>query len=130
MTCSNIEIVLSNPHPLLLLFVTAAVYRAFFPIHPAISVLSLLYTVYGTRYTVYDLQERNSAVVVLLPDEAGWRSKDVRVFADEISFFNQVKNYSQLHSSASTLHTTLLYCPKVSLILLASPCLQLMSWNL
>jgi hypothetical protein len=28
--------------------------------------------------------------VVLLPDEAGWRSKDVRVFADEISFFNQV----------------------------------------
>ena len=29
-------------------------------------------------------------MVVLLPDEAGWRSKDVRVFADEISFFNQV----------------------------------------
>lgn len=33
--------------------------------------------------------ERNSAVVVLLPDEKGWRDKDVRVFADEISFFNQ-----------------------------------------
>ena len=30
-------------------------------------------------------------MVVLLPDEAGWRSKDVRVFADEISFFNQVR---------------------------------------
>ena len=27
--------------------------------------------------------------MVLLPDEKGWRSKDVRVFADEISFFNQ-----------------------------------------
>jgi hypothetical protein len=45
-------------------------------------------------------QERNSAVVVLLPDEAGWRSKDVRVFADEISFFNQVYLASYLCYSA------------------------------
>ena len=33
--------------------------------------------------------ERQSTVVVLLPDEAGWRDKAVRVFADELSFFNQ-----------------------------------------
>jgi hypothetical protein len=88
--------------------------------HPAISMYSL-------RYAVYGLQERNSAVVVLLPDEAGWRSKDVRVFADEISFFNQVKCCTALHF---TLHTTLLYCPKASTILLAAPCLSIVSWNL
>jgi hypothetical protein len=62
---------------------------------------------YSLRYAVYGLQERNSAVVVLLPDEAGWRSKDVRVFADEISFFNQVKSCIVLHC---TLPYTPLYC--------------------
>lgn len=34
--------------------------------------------------------ERRSTVVVVLPDERGWRDKDVRVFADEIAFNNQV----------------------------------------
>jgi hypothetical protein len=34
--------------------------------------------------------ERNRNVVILLPDEYGWRSKPSRVFADEIAFYNQV----------------------------------------
>ena len=34
--------------------------------------------------------ERRSTVVVVVPDERGWRDKDVRIFADEIAFNNQV----------------------------------------
>ena len=33
--------------------------------------------------------EKLSPVVVLVPDEEGWRSKDTRVFADELAFYNQ-----------------------------------------
>ena len=33
--------------------------------------------------------ERHATVIVLLPDETGWRDKNVRIFADELSFFNQ-----------------------------------------
>ena len=33
--------------------------------------------------------EKHATVIVLLPDETGWRDKNVRVFADELSFFNQ-----------------------------------------
>lgn len=32
---------------------------------------------------------KNSAAIVLLPDEEGWKSKKIRVLADEISFYNQ-----------------------------------------
>ena len=33
--------------------------------------------------------EKNSAVVVVLSDELGWKSKAVRIFADELAFSNQ-----------------------------------------
>jgi hypothetical protein len=33
--------------------------------------------------------ERRASVTVVLPDERGWRDKDVRTFADEIAFNNQ-----------------------------------------
>lgn len=46
--------------------------------------------------------ERRSTVVVVLPDERGWRDKDVRVFADEIAFNNQVVvMVPDIHSGAA-----------------------------
>ena len=37
--------------------------------------------------------ERNfSPVVILLPDDVGWRDKNVRILADEIAFYNQASN--------------------------------------
>ena len=46
--------------------------------------------------------ERRSTVVVVLPDERGWRDSGVRVFADEIAFSNQViVMVPDIHSGAA-----------------------------
>lgn len=46
--------------------------------------------VVGGRDVLRTWESKRSPVVILLPNEKGWKSKDMRIIADEISFNNQV----------------------------------------
>ena len=46
--------------------------------------------VVGGRDVLRTWEKNRSPTVILLPDEKGWKSKNVRIMADEISFTNQV----------------------------------------
>ena len=46
--------------------------------------------VVGGRDVLRTWEKRHSPTVIMLPDEKGWKSKNVRIIADEISFANQI----------------------------------------